>query len=558
MRLHKHSLILFFLLLPFFLKAGLIDVEICDLQVDTINLLNQSQYFIDESNQLKVEDVIDESFIDSENGYRVLPGKNYWARFLVSNHTEDTLRPLLIDRVSYASLYLKTENRFTFLGNTGSASPEKDIIESSHCIELIIEPGERKEYYFRMENFLSNRKVKLLLIFPDNMPGFAGEYNDNAKVRQSGHNVLMGILLFICFISAIQYLVSKIPPFKYYAFYLLACLLMYLKYLDWLFEYAGAYEADLYYAVYQIESIAAYLMTIGYVLFVQHFLRLDKNAPKVNILLKYVVNAHIALIAIDLLLRWWFDYRVAFGIFTYTRLFTFPIVVGLIVFFLFNLKEKLYRFVVVGTLLFMLPMLRTLVKHVIPSNHIANGYFYSCESYFGVNICLYNSRAGLLLEMICFFIGLGYLLKKESDEKNKFEKLAIESNKRLAALRQNSENGSDKELKTENSNILPLPSRNGYDVINANQILYCTADGNACCIYLKNGKKNLVYKTLKEINSMLPSSDFIRIHASHTVNLNSIVRYIRGEGGIVVLTNNEELKVSRSRKEELLTRLNIA
>ena len=41
------------------------------------------------------------------------------------------------------------------------------------------------------------------------------------------------------------------------------------------------------------------------------------------------------------------------------------------------------------------------------------------------------------------------------------------------------------------------------------------------------------------------------------VNLNEVVKYVRGEGGYLVMTNGNTVNVSRSRKEGLLRFLKI-
>jgi two-component system LytT family response regulator len=69
---------------------------------------------------------------------------------------------------------------------------------------------------------------------------------------------------------------------------------------------------------------------------------------------------------------------------------------------------------------------------------------------------------------------------------------------------------------------------------------------------LKHAKKVLVSRTLKEIEELLDGHAFLRIHHSYLVNLNEIVRYIRGEGGYVIMSDNTSITVSRSRKDALL------
>jgi two-component system LytT family response regulator len=45
---------------------------------------------------------------------------------------------------------------------------------------------------------------------------------------------------------------------------------------------------------------------------------------------------------------------------------------------------------------------------------------------------------------------------------------------------------------------------------------------------------------------------FFRVHNSYVVNLQYAVRYIKGEGGYLVLNNDISIPVSRNKKEDLL------
>lgn len=104
---------------------------------------------------------------------------------------------------------------------------------------------------------------------------------------------------------------------------------------------------------------------------------------------------------------------------------------------------------------------------------------------------------------------------------------------------------------------IPISSLNGIELIEVEQIIRCESDGNYTTIVLLQ-RKVTVSKTLKEIEKQLADfSYFFRLHNSHLVNLNHVAKYIRGEGGSVVLTNNEEIGVSRSKKLELLEVLGI-
>lgn len=54
---------------------------------------------------------------------------------------------------------------------------------------------------------------------------------------------------------------------------------------------------------------------------------------------------------------------------------------------------------------------------------------------------------------------------------------------------------------------------------------------------------------------MLDEYSFLRVHHSHIVNLNEVNKYIRGEGGYLIMSDESTVDVSRSRKEMLLKKL---
>jgi two-component system LytT family response regulator len=99
---------------------------------------------------------------------------------------------------------------------------------------------------------------------------------------------------------------------------------------------------------------------------------------------------------------------------------------------------------------------------------------------------------------------------------------------------------------------IALPTMHGYELIPLNNIMYCESKSNYTNIYLNNSQQILVSKTLKDIEELLDTEPFFRIHNSYLVNLQYAVRYTKGEGGFLVLNNDITLPVSRNKKEELL------
>ena len=102
---------------------------------------------------------------------------------------------------------------------------------------------------------------------------------------------------------------------------------------------------------------------------------------------------------------------------------------------------------------------------------------------------------------------------------------------------------------------LPLPTSEGFVFVNIDDILHAEADRAYAVFSLKNGSKILVSKPLGDFEERLLKHAFFRVHKSHIINLQEVVKYFRGEGGYVVMSNGATIPVSRTRKEEFLNRI---
>ena len=102
---------------------------------------------------------------------------------------------------------------------------------------------------------------------------------------------------------------------------------------------------------------------------------------------------------------------------------------------------------------------------------------------------------------------------------------------------------------------IALPTMQGLEFVPVDSIISCSSNNNYTEFFLADKKKLLVSRTLKEVQDMLADHSFLRVHNSHVVNLNAITRYVKGEGGYLVMTDGSNVDVSRSRKELLLQRL---
>ena len=104
-------------------------------------------------------------------------------------------------------------------------------------------------------------------------------------------------------------------------------------------------------------------------------------------------------------------------------------------------------------------------------------------------------------------------------------------------------------------NKIAIPTMEGLQMILIESIIHCESDRNYTIINLKNKQKIVASRTLKEIEEMLEEYPFIRVHHSHIINLNEVEKYMKGEGGYLMMSNGANIDVSRSRKEFLLKKL---
>lgn len=99
---------------------------------------------------------------------------------------------------------------------------------------------------------------------------------------------------------------------------------------------------------------------------------------------------------------------------------------------------------------------------------------------------------------------------------------------------------------------IAIPTTSGLQFINVDDIIYLEASINYTHLYLGGKNKFTVSRTLKDFEDMLSEDIFIRIHNSFIINKNCVEKYIRGEGGQVVMSNGVVLDVSKRKKAEFL------
>ncbi len=119
-------------------------------------------------------------------------------------------------------------------------------------------------------------------------------------------------------------------------------------------------------------------------------------------------------------------------------------------------------------------------------------------------------------------------------------------NTRIASMLNNL-NGESKEIQK-----IGLSSMEGFDIEEVQQIMYLIADGSYTEVYIRNKKKQLVSKNLKEFEDILPASLFCRVHHSHLININFVKKYVKGRGGHVEMEDGIRIEISARKRDAFL------
>ena len=102
---------------------------------------------------------------------------------------------------------------------------------------------------------------------------------------------------------------------------------------------------------------------------------------------------------------------------------------------------------------------------------------------------------------------------------------------------------------------IALSVSDGVQLVSLDDILYFESEGNYTTVFYKNGKSTVVSKQIGQFEEMVDKNRFFRLHHSFLVNMLYVSKFVRSDGGYVVLENGKTLNVSRAKKDAFLEAL---
>jgi two-component system LytT family response regulator len=106
----------------------------------------------------------------------------------------------------------------------------------------------------------------------------------------------------------------------------------------------------------------------------------------------------------------------------------------------------------------------------------------------------------------------------------------------------------------DKNNKIALNTKNRVEYLDKRDIIRLESDSNYTHVYNVNGEELTISKTIGEFEDLLckPGSIFMRVHQSHIVNLNHVVRFKKDSIGVIITRDSCEVPLSKQKRDEFL------
>ncbi|WP_162793709.1 7TM diverse intracellular signaling domain-containing protein [Runella rosea] len=479
----------------------------------------------------------------------------FWVRFRIENKTEEDLYFLnVVPIIQYLELYVvNADGQVRSYPPSGILRPFENRTLPVHKINFHLGKNP-KTLYFSVK---SNRTL-----YFSNYIGTREVIDAYVSRDERIFLFCFGIYFILIIYNLVIYFYSRDKPFLWYSIFQLGSLYYFLYFSGLGF----AYIWNDFLFMNKDSNIHVAASLIPACIFTMYFLNTRNLLPRFHVYLKALVIGYLGVLVVQLLGFVVFDNKLAqfFNFTTYLSLW----VVAWVAYFK---KHKTARFYLMGWTVYLFTVIMTVLfaTNVIPA-------------FASFSVDNYAINFGSIVEAIFLAFALAdrvyeirqqarsaqdLLLKQSADYE-----LLVEKHNHLLNIQPNANTAENpievaqrletliQSIQTERDLIrkVSIPTIEGVILLPLSDIMYIEAMRSYAQFHLSNGKKIIASRPIGDFEDVLPDPTFFRIHKSHTVNLNYVERYIRGEGGSVILQNGSEIGVSRTAKAELLRRLQIS
>ena len=108
------------------------------------------------------------------------------------------------------------------------------------------------------------------------------------------------------------------------------------------------------------------------------------------------------------------------------------------------------------------------------------------------------------------------------------------------------------QLKGGSDAKIPIYTLDGIHMYSVKEIVRFEGDRAYCKLILDSGNEVLISKPLIELEEILPKETFFRVHKSHMVNKLFVSKYLKEDGGCIIMKNDNRVPLSRRRKDDFI------
>ena len=481
------------------------------------------------------------------NSFKIPPESKLCISFQLKNTLEVVKNYIIkFDRVETARLYTKSNSKDILIAQSGSrlAIKDRSIIDDISAIQFSLQSQEYAENILVFDN-LSKVEKKLNIQLLDNEA-----YMNLRKIKDSSFhekywkNIFFGILILALILSIFQYLILPEKALIYYFLYVFFTMLRAISANETLIleDFFSILRSIGYHSLYS--QIFTYTAFIFYILFVREFTGFATKKPNLDWGFKLHIGFLMCFIVFDLIFP-----TEKYNNITVNHVFrsleTFGLLIGLYTSFLLTkVYDRFNKYIIFGafSLLVIAIFGQEIIKRTVDSSQNTENYLILLSILWSV---------AYTVEIVFFTIAL------INRQRIILKTISIEKTQNTIV--------NNKTIEEEINNLPPLAIPNdsftlatnrGVLVFQQSDIVRLEASGNYTIFSIQNQKQTLGSYTLSDFESKLNPSKFLRVHKSHVVNLHFVVKYTKGDGGFLTLQDGSVIPVSRSRKDELIKRLN--
>ncbi len=102
---------------------------------------------------------------------------------------------------------------------------------------------------------------------------------------------------------------------------------------------------------------------------------------------------------------------------------------------------------------------------------------------------------------------------------------------------------------------LSVAAVDGIYFVHIRDVQRLEAEDNYTHIHMTDGSRLTASKTIKWYEELLKPMNFYRVHKSHVINLNYMTKYVKGEGGYLVMEDGKQIEISRRRRPAFMEQM---